>query len=138
MRNFPAERYEGRRNYQAGKLGEWKRGQQEKGLPGWCREAPGTRRRNTHRNIVEIVSSEAKFPEGSRFKGYQDFLVQAVLQPAGDPVRRERWIHADDARGGTLPRTASTAISGHICAAYPFLPSIIRAGHCGAGMVHAA
>src|SRR3954466_3089856 len=44
----------------------------------------------------ERVVAAADVPAGSRFKGYQDFLVQdLVLRPHVVRLRRERWLTPD-------------------------------------------
>lgn len=72
----------------------------------------GARGRKTDRLIIDedrIVA--AAVPAGSRFKGYQDFLVQdLVLRPHVTRLRRERWLIPDE-RTITAPMPAG--IVGH-------------------------
>jgi Transposase IS66 family len=88
------------------------------GMEKGTRSEPGEKNRGrggrgkVHRfTIHEERVVKANVPAGSRFKGYEDFLVQdLVLRPHVVRLRRERWLTPD---GRTVVAPMPAGIVGH-------------------------
>ena len=79
--------------------------------PGATDRGRGGRGKVDRLTIQEERVVEADVPAGSRFKGYEDFLVQdLVLRPHVVRLRRERWLTPD---GRTVVAPMPAGIVGH-------------------------
>jgi len=80
------------------------------------RKPPGGKRRGGGKKTAQRVIDEDRIiktpaPAGSRFKGYENFVVQdLVLRPHVVRYRRERWLTPD---GRTITAPLPPGISGH-------------------------
>jgi hypothetical protein len=71
----------------------------------------GRGKKNLSRVTVEDRILKAEVPAGSRFKGYEDFVIQdLIIQPAAIRFRRERWLTPD---GGSVVAPLPDGIDGH-------------------------
>ena len=79
--------------------------------PGATNRGRGGRGKADRLTVDEERVVEADVPAGSRFKGYEDFLVQdLVLRPHVVRVRRERWLTPD---GRTVLAPMPAGVVGH-------------------------
>src|SRR3954468_8822138 len=73
----------------------------------------GARQRKTGQLVIdEERVIKVDVPPGSRFKGYEDFVVQdlVLLRPHVVRLRRERWLTAD---GQTILAPMPAGVAGH-------------------------
>ena len=108
----------GRPNIKPNKPSGMEQASEQKAQPGGGGERRGRGRKKLSRVAVEDRVIAAEVPEGSRFKGYENFVVQdLVIQPVAIRFRRERWVTPDGKPSWRRCRSASTVISDPSCAA---------------------
>jgi hypothetical protein len=79
--------------------------------PGGGKKRRGRGRKRIVRIAIEDRVLTAEVPAGSRFKGYENFLIQdVVLRPLAIRFRRERWVTPD---GRTVVAPLPPGIDGH-------------------------
>src|ERR671929_1335876 len=79
--------------------------------PGAANRGRGGRGKADRLTVHEERVIAADVPAGSRFEGYEDFLVQdLVLRPHVVRLRRERWLTPD---GRTVVAPMPAGITGH-------------------------
>lgn len=77
---------------------------------------PRNRRGRGKKTLLRVAAEDprvvpAEVPAGSRFKGYEDFVIQdLVIRPAAVRFRRERWLTPD---GHTVVAPLPEGIDGH-------------------------
>ena len=101
----------GRPNIKPNKPSGMEQASEQKAQPSGGGKRRGRGKKKLSRVAVEDRVVEAEVPEGSRFKGYEDFVVQdLVIQPAAIRFRRERWVTPD---GRTVVAPLPDGIDGH-------------------------
>lgn len=72
---------------------------------------PGRGKKTLSRVAIEDRVIKVEVPEGFRFKGYEDFVVQdLIIEPSAVRFRRERWVTPE---GKTVVAPLPDGIDGH-------------------------
>jgi len=90
-------------------------GMEQKSAPKAASSGPHNRRGGGKSTLSRVAAEDlvvqADVPSGSRFKGYEDFVIQdLVLRPRVVRFRRERWVTPD---GRTVVAPLPDGIEGH-------------------------
>jgi hypothetical protein len=101
----------GRPNIKANKPSGMEQASQKKAASSDGGKRRGRGKKKLSRVTVEDRIIKAAVPAGSRFKGYEDFVIQdLIIQPAAIRLRRERWVTPD---GRTVVAPLPAGIDGH-------------------------
>lgn len=84
---------------------------EQKGRPRAGGKRRGRGRKRLSRVAIEDRVVKVAVPADSRFKGYEDFVIQdLIIEPAAIRFRRERWVTPD---GRTVVAPLPDGIDGH-------------------------
>ncbi|RVD00882.1 hypothetical protein EN749_36365, partial [Mesorhizobium sp. M7A.F.Ca.ET.027.02.1.1] len=101
----------GRPNIQPNKPSGMEQASAQKAASSGGGKRRGRGKKTLSRVAVEDRVLQAAVPAGSRFKGYETFVVQdLIIQPTAIRFRRERWLTPD---GRTVVAPLPDGIDGH-------------------------